>query len=75
MTRRFSIPGAIIDQTLEPLATSAALSVRWNTSIRTLQRMRARGEGPPWFVIGRNIFYRTEDVLAFEVAASRKEAP
>lgn len=42
------------------------LGTRWEKSIRTLQRMRSRNEGPPWFVIGRSVFYRLGDILDFE---------
>lgn len=63
-----------MDQITAPPISAAALGARWNTSIRTLQRMRARGDGPPSFVIGRNIFYRVEDILVFELAASKQEA-
>jgi hypothetical protein len=45
------------------------LAQHWNKSARTLQRWRVQGCGPAYFRIGQTIYYRTEDVLAFEEAA------
>lgn len=42
------------------------LAARWRKSVRTLQRWRAEGYGPASLQIGGTIFYRLEDVLAFE---------
>ena len=56
--------GGPFDIIAEPI-----LAHRWGKSVRTLQRLRARGDGPAWFAIGRSVFYRLEDVLAFEAAA------
>ena len=42
------------------------LAARWHKSVRTLQRWRAEGYGPAWLQIGGTIFYRLEDVFAFE---------
>lgn len=53
----------------------AELAGRWGKSVRTLQRMRSYGDGPPWFAIGRTVFYRLNDILAFEAASLRKEMP
>jgi len=36
--------------------------------------MRARREGPPWFSIGRSVYYRYGDILEFEVNARHGEA-
>lgn len=44
------------------------LAKRWDMSLRTVQRMRGAGIGPPFFRIGRRVFYRIEDIVAFEVA-------
>jgi hypothetical protein len=54
---------------LVEILTASTLAARWGKSERTLQRMRAAGKSPPHFRIGKTIFYRLEDVLAFEVAA------
>lgn len=48
------------------LVTEPALAARWHKSLRTLQRMRARMEAPPWLSIGRTVFYRHGDILAYE---------
>ena len=42
------------------------LAKRWKVSIRTLQRKRKEGSGPPFLRIGGQIRYRLEDVLLFE---------
>lgn len=42
------------------------LARRWRKSVRFLQRLRAAQLGPPWLRIGVTVYYRAEDVLAFE---------
>jgi hypothetical protein len=64
-----------IDLTFENILTEALLAGRWGKSVRTLQRLRVAGEGPPWFAIGRSIFYRLNDILAFEAASLHREVP
>ena len=45
------------------------LAKRWKMTQRTLQGWRAKGIGPRFIRIGeRSIFYREEDVLAYEAA-------
>lgn len=48
------------------LAPERALAQRWNKSLRTLQRWRGEGYGPPYIRIGGTVHYRVADVLAFE---------
>lgn len=48
------------------LAPERALAQRWNKSLRTLQRWRSEGYGPPFIRIGGTVHYRLGDVLAFE---------
>lgn len=48
------------------LASEHALAERWNKSLRTLQRWRSEGYGPPYIRIGGTIHYRVGDVLDFE---------
>ena len=55
------------------LVTEAVLGIRWNKSLRSLQRRRARRVGPPWFTIGRSVFYRLGDILEFEKNARQGE--
>jgi hypothetical protein len=50
----------------------AVLARRWQISVRTLQRWRRAGTGPAWLLIGRSVFYRPEDIEAYEVAARRQ---
>jgi hypothetical protein len=47
------------------------LADRWCKSIRTLQRWRAEGYGPPYIMVGGTIHYRIADVLAFEARQTR----
>jgi hypothetical protein len=46
--------------------TEAELAARWRHSLRSVQRWREDGSGPPWILIGRRIVYRIGDVEAFE---------
>lgn len=48
------------------LASERALAHRWNKSLRTLQRWRSEGYGPPYIRIGGTVHYRVGDVLDFE---------
>jgi predicted DNA-binding transcriptional regulator AlpA len=55
----------------ERLIGETALARHWGISRRTLQRLRARGEGPPWIAIGGSVRYRWVDIMAFEDRAMR----
>lgn len=45
------------------------LAARWKLTIRTLQGWRSKGIGPRYVRLGeRSIFYRSEDVEAYEKA-------
>lgn len=46
--------------------TEAELAARWRHSLRSVQRWREEGGGPPWVRIGRRIVYRIADIEAFE---------
>ncbi|MCB1503218.1 MAG: helix-turn-helix domain-containing protein [Bauldia sp.] len=46
--------------------TEAELAARWRHSLRTLQRWRAAGYGPPHVRIGNRVVFRVSDVEAFE---------
>jgi hypothetical protein len=46
--------------------TEAELAERWRHSLRSLQRWRAGGNGPPYFRIGRRTVYRIADIEAYE---------
>ena len=55
----------------EPFLTAgpvpeAAVARRWQVSSRTLQRWRRAGTGPAWLCIGRSVFYRADDIEAYE---------
>lgn len=54
-----------------PLLKERVLAKRWDRSIRTLQRWRAIGYGPPFIQIGGSVRYYLEDVIAFEEKARR----
>ena len=50
--------------------TEKELAARWGMTHRTLQGWRATGKGPAFIRIGeRSIFYRIEDVEAYEAAS------
>jgi hypothetical protein len=42
------------------------LASRWRMSVRTLQRWRRAGSGPPWLKIGGRVVYDLADIRAFE---------
>ena len=48
--------------------TERGLADRWRWSLRSQQRMRTGGDGPPFLRIGRSILYRLEDIEAYEGA-------
>jgi hypothetical protein len=48
------------------LITEPELARRWRHSLRSLQRWRAAGNGPPHLRIGRRIVFRIADVAAYE---------
>ena len=52
-----------------PLILERILARRWSKSVRTLQRWRRLRYGPPHLQIGVTIFYRIDDITAFENAA------
>lgn len=39
---------------------------RLRTSKRTLERLRANGEGPPWFKLGAKVLYPLQALEAYE---------
>lgn len=53
------------------LVLEIELARRWRKSVRTLQRWRAEGYGPPHILIGGTIHYRVGDILAFEARQTR----
>lgn len=48
------------------------LAVRWDVSVRTLERWRSECKGPPYLKIGGHVTYRLIDVETYE-DARRKE--
>lgn len=51
--------------------TQQDLATRWSVSVRTLERWRADGYGPPWLALRGSVRYCLSDVLAFEAAHRR----
>lgn len=45
------------------LLTSAQVAELLQVSLRTVERMRATGTGPPWLKIGKSVRYRRKAVL------------
>ncbi|WP_112321973.1 helix-turn-helix transcriptional regulator [Oceanibium sediminis] len=56
------------DDFLSSYIRERELAARWRRSLRTVQRMRIAGNGPPYLRIGEAILYHIEDVVAFENA-------
>lgn len=54
-----------------PLMLERTLASRWGKSIRTLQRWRTDGHGPPFLRIGGSVRYRLSDVLDYEARMQR----
>jgi hypothetical protein len=54
------------DARRDRILSEQSLADRYGRTIRTLQRWRDEGRGPAYLRIGRSIFYRVEDVEAFE---------
>ena len=52
--------------------TQDELAHRWRISPRTLERWRTGDAGPAWLRLRGRVFYRIEDVLAFETACLRR---
>lgn len=53
----------------DPIIRERELAARWRKSIRFLQRLRRSRQGPPWLRIGATVYYRVEDVRAFELSS------
>ncbi|GHE00898.1 hypothetical protein U879_13635 [Defluviimonas sp. 20V17] len=54
-----------------PILPEHIVAKRWNKSVRTLQRWRRAGTGPAYLQIGGSVFYRSNDIIAFEDASRR----
>ena len=50
--------------------TEHAVADLLGLSVRTLQKMRVNGDGPPFYKFGRRVLYDTEEVLNW--AATRR---
>ena len=46
----------------EQLATTRQVSDQTGIPEQTLRGWRSRGEGPPWFRLGRSVRYRQRDI-------------
>ena len=57
-------PGATPNSEPEYLTTREAAALL-RTSTDTLERMRARGDGPPWRRVGRRVLYSRAELLAY----------
>lgn len=52
----------------QPHMTSRELAQRLNISLCTVERWRQRGDGPQYLKYASRVFYRVQDVEAFERA-------
>ena len=59
------------DQTLRRKDAALLLGVR----PATLARWAARGEGPPYFRLGKFVFYRLADIMAFKAKHGVERLP
>lgn len=57
--------------------TAEELRSRWNNSlsVRTLANWRSLAEGPAFVKVGARVFYRMDDVLAWEARRRRSTGP
>jgi len=46
--------------------TEKELAVRWSIAIKTFQRWRWQGGGPPYVKFGGNVRYAISDILKYE---------
>lgn len=53
------------------LLNPVRLGERWGKTPQALAQMRYRGDGPRFLKVGRSVFYRLEDVLAWEESQLR----
>ncbi len=56
---------------LYPVMTERQLALKWNVSLKTLQRWRQAGEGPSWHKLFRYVRYHEKDVCDFEQKSSK----
>jgi hypothetical protein len=57
---------------MRKLYTQKELAGRWDCSEKTLERRRSGGNGCPFVMISRRVYYREEDIEAFEAARVRR---
>lgn len=49
--------------------TPEELANRYDTTTAAIATLRHKGKGPRFFKLGRRVYYRLEDVLAYEESA------
>ncbi|RBP64150.1 hypothetical protein DFO66_10722 [Brevibacterium sanguinis] len=52
--------------TTSEVFTPEELAKRYDTTPPALAALRHKGKGPRFFKLGRRVYYRLEDVLAYE---------
>ncbi|MBS0272307.1 MAG: DNA-binding protein [Proteobacteria bacterium] len=55
-----------------PLVSEEELALRWKITPITLSHWRWSGRGPRFLKIGRHVFYRVQDIEAFEEQKAKK---
>ncbi|MCA1775709.1 MAG: helix-turn-helix domain-containing protein [Loktanella sp.] len=58
---------------LDNLLTETEFAEARGVHVRTIQRERARREGPPFIKLGRRIFYRREAIEAWLLAQEQAQ--
>jgi hypothetical protein len=62
----------------ETAFNESELALRWNVSVKTLQRWRSEKRGPPFFKLSKAVRYAVEDIVAYEQQqhrGMREDAP
>lgn len=67
MSNTVAVPTAFAELAakLDPLSTAEEVSAVLHTPINTLNDWRIKGSGPKFIKLGRAVYYRRDDVLAW----------
>lgn len=52
----------------EPAFTETELALRWSVSMKTLQRWRSEGRGPPYIKLSKAVRYVVAEIIDYEQA-------
>ena len=57
---------------LQPLLTIEQLSLRWNSSVSSIDKLRWSGKGPKFIKPAKKVLYRAQDIEAYEEQISQQ---